>query len=552
MDAWRSLVSDPETRHVARTTRKHLCSALFAETKAKHLIVFDAPVKSGKLKVIVSMMTWTRAFCPERRVRHYVVTAWNRVSEAGQRDELRAAHAKVYVMNQSETAEKAAKSILRKLERGRPVVIHHDELDYGSGAEQKMDEFYSLLPLDHPLLHRVYYSATCEELLLSKSFKDWPEEDKLYYKYTPDAAYRGAAYFLDSGLHVEAAPPFYMGNELRPSPQLKQVFADGIAHVKSGTDKERNVLVVRVHSHTFQALKAAVEQKAPSLGVLSSERVHHLWSHSVHGTCNVQWDDAATFDNYPQDRLLVVWVDQECGRATLWRIHQKVFAYHNYSAPSTPYNTTIQQAMRVAHYVGTRYKAAQPIRLYCRGADLQLAAGRLDLVKYHGNLSSRMNARRVKGTTAYLPPILSKMDVDVAHLNTRRTNDRNAFAELVRECTPKFPKGKVCAIRRFQKGNDPQSSIWHHLPAVWAAVQHNLTASKDKKIAPGPCGTPSKTDESQDGIYMDVVLNSFPLPNGQSIPAGTVIIHKRVPLDEDAASVTRFSFHYTDETSMFS
>lgn len=545
MAALDKLLEETNTRHVTQSTIDGVCIPAF-EDGDKHLIVFDARVKSGKLISILATIAWCQS--QERNTAHVVVSAWNRRADKSQRQRLEKAGAIVVQLTRHSEAQKAADIVISALDTHDEVIIYHDELDHGSGSGQIVESFYNELDLYDERIRRIYYSATAEELLSGEAYCGWPDTDKLHYKYIPPPEYKGAEYYLDAGLHRDADRAIvfnaeivkkvwsekrqkYVSQSVYADPQPSEQLAELIDEALMAAIYPRRVIIIRQRSY-YCLVKHAIK----SDNLLKHERIVHLFSHSVHGEDTIDWADPNAFDEFEKDKIVIVWIDMECGRATEWGIHESLYAYHNFAGETTAYNTSIQQAGRVFHYVGTKYKEPQPIILYCRREDLELHAGRATHSSYTKKLSGRMTMKVLSSTSDTVQrefePVMIVEDIEF--------NDKTSFLEELGERIGReLPVKELATLRRWSEGD---SEAKHKSMGAMNAIVSGTSRK--------PCGGMPKNSKT---IFVEHIGAPFHLRNGSEIKPNTAFVHisKIVETDEDSDSEEPAAVHATGKKSMY-
>lgn len=542
--ALKELLGKTNTYHVTQSTIDGVCVAGFEDMDV-HLVIFDARVKSGKLISILATIAWFQA--QERNAAHIVVSAWNRRADECQRKRLESAGAAVFQLVRYADSSRAIDYINSCLDAGYDeVIIYHDELDHGSGHQQIVARFYSDLDTSDERIRRIYYSATAEELLSGAAYTHWPDDDKLHYKYKPPPEYKGAEYYLDAGLHRDVEPaivfntqiikkvwsekrrlwiPKYINACPLPSEQLQELIEEALLCM----DSIRRVIVIRQHAG-YELVRNAVYEGE----ILCDDNIIHMFSHSVHGDEIIDWSDPGAFDHCEPDKLILVWIDMECGRSTEWGIHESVYAYHNYAGETTAYNTSIQQAGRVFHYVGTKYSEPQRIILYCRKEDLELHAERLSYDLYTQRLSRRMSLRKQRSVglvNREFEPVIVVKDIEF-------NGNKVAFLKELEECTGReLRPDELATMRRWSAGDTER--------------KHKSMASMNAIVAGEsnqPCGGLPKNSKT---VFIEYIGAPFPLRNGGHIPAYTTFIHICKIIADEENVETPAAIHKTGKKSMY-
>ena len=376
-------------------------------------IVVDAPVKSGKRQMAEYIATRDLQKSGTSSVVHIFASAFIRRADKIQRDTLNAHGLSVHCINNDTRVKACLTEIGKALVHGKHVVLHLDEADYGTGEKQHLATLWKEVRTS--VVKSIHYTATADELLCSNEDFGTP------CVYTPPATYRGAAYFLDNNLVIEATPFFEVVDGIASlTPQGRALLADHA--VCMDTDPRRSVIVLRLcytsgpsntiddkaiytfleHCHTFPELQTyqIIADKsgndAPMDGITARD---------------VPWSDETQFKAmveakhrvlgaFCQPTLIVM--DQKCSRSTELCFHDRLFAFHEFRKEHV-YATVAQSQQRVCHY-STKYDSGeQPIRVYGHVATFERAAGRItrsDYVDDGHKLSERVASRRTQSTNA--------------------------------------------------------------------------------------------------------------------------------------------------------
>lgn len=157
-------------------------------------VILHAEEKTGKrtIKEILSVLDWDN-----QNISHMYFTSLNRKDIKEQLDELE--DFKIYskIIYNKHKAEEYILHVREKIARGRSVIIHWDECDYGSGTGQ------SLKPLlDYCNRKRrvkiISYSATEEEAKFARHVMDEANLKYEYLRFIPSVDYRGSHWFLNN------------------------------------------------------------------------------------------------------------------------------------------------------------------------------------------------------------------------------------------------------------------------------------------------------------------------------------------------------------------
>ena len=369
-------------------------------------IVIRAPVKSGKREMVEYIAVRDYQASSSHRV-HVFISAWHRVADEDQREELARHNMKVFsIINEKKVAECLA-WIKQKIELGKKIVLHLDECDHGSGEKQMLSLLWKSTRANDKITN-ILYSATPQEVLFSGELDDdehrsmvnemMMEGEKLEYE--PPEGYCGPANFLEKGLVHEAIPFFYKeptGFVL--SAQGKEIVENLKEAVKTLEGSKRNIIVLRLsHSDlggtkndrkknksiyqflhnlaSFPELKdfIVVVDKADDMGGIRAENL------SIE---KIQWSSKTYWRRQATGIPTIVVIDQTSSRSTEWACHDRIFATHDFR--NKIHYTTISQAQeRVNHYT-QKYGGFQPIKVYGHTKTFQLSAGQIDYADYMTN-----------------------------------------------------------------------------------------------------------------------------------------------------------------------
>ena len=391
-------------------------------------IVVRAPVKSGK-REIVEYITITM---DDRS--HYFLSAFHRIADEEQREELIGYEIKVFSGIDDKQVERMEESITCDLNNEKLIMVHLDECDYGSGAGQNMSKIWEMIS-DNPAITIILYTATPSEIhigykednvIQSLSAIIVTSIKTVFVPYEPPDAFCGPKTFLDRGL-VREATPFYDGNRL--TPQGKDIFNAFLENIN--TNPNRNVLVVRMcggrdsdrkpinnfikNLDKMEELWLPGNQKmivrAPNCGKKFRNNYRHfsLYFEDIHWSNMDWWNDSII-----SGRPILIVLDQTSTRSTEWSCHDRVYAYHDYRK-TINFSTISQAQERVNHYYspsGGKYTEFQPIKVYGSVKVWKLSAG---IITYSEFLNSEWNSRKITNSNPPVYKIFSVSDTNARH-----------------------------------------------------------------------------------------------------------------------------------------
>ena len=390
-------------------------------------IVVRAPVKSGKREMVEYIAMRDVSEQPVRA--HAFLSAWHRVADDTQREELLHQNMAVFSVTNQTNLTRCLAWIEAQLAKGLQVVLHLDECDYGSGSKQVLAKMWAEVR-NNPRITNLLYSATPEEVLYSGEVENAEIETLMadmlgghHVRYTPPKGYCGPARFLKENL-VHVALPFFQktGAGYSLSSQGKEIVSDLRSSME--TKPKRNVIVLRlcggeggnqrehkaIHQflgaiHSFPELAGfdVVADIAEGKAEAKEEAGVTIIKQTVCWSDSVYWRRSM-----PEGTPTIIVVDQKSTRSTEWVCHDRIFAEHDFRA-SVRFSTVSQAVERVNHYeqkYATPEKKAgefQRIRVYCHTKTLRLSAGEISYEEFMTDLweSRKVDARSTGGAEVY-------------------------------------------------------------------------------------------------------------------------------------------------------
>lgn len=363
-------------------------------------IVIRAPVKSGKREMVEYVAQRDNCSTPSRI--HVFISAWHRVADKAQRDELSIHNMRVFSITNDTQVEECMKYIISKLLDGKDVVLHLDECDFGSGERQKLGKIYREFRANDSVTF-ILYSATPQEVLFSGEIDHATDIDYdnminetihagEFIEYVPPPGYCGPGRFLDEGLVTEAMPFFYFINgAVHLSEQGSGIIADLRESMRS--NPRRNLIVLRLStSHSegggkrkenkaiYQFIKGA--ENCPELAGVSIFVSKDTYNQNVdRGNGYVQFQTFEWSNPHYWQRSIstefptILVIDQTASRSTELVCHDRIFAWHDFR--NTVVFTTVSQAQERVNHYEQRYGGFQPIRIYGHKKTFELSAGRI-------------------------------------------------------------------------------------------------------------------------------------------------------------------------------
>jgi len=391
-------------------------------------ILIEAPVKSGKREMVEYLAMRDEAHNPTRV--HAFISAFHRVADETQREELEKHNLKIFSLATNKTiVDKCIAWIQIHISSGKQVVLHIDECDFGSGNRQLLSRIYVRIH-NNVNVTIIMFSATPQEVLFSGEIEN-PDEDDDHYQemidemihtgeriiYTPPENFCGPNRFLEAGLITEAIPFFYKnGATLRLSEQGRSIMADLRQACASGSG--RNILILRLSYSDIGSARS---------GSVKNNKAIHQFLNGIHTLAEledciicadkeekampgvdgilltkIQWSNKMFWDEKQHIKPIIVVIDQTCSRSTELACHDRLFALHDFRNKVT-FSTSSQALERVNHYTD-RYNGFQPIRVYGHKKTFELSARRCNYETYLNSewVKKKLDVRRGFGEACFI------------------------------------------------------------------------------------------------------------------------------------------------------
>ena len=403
-------------------------------------ILIRAQVKVGKREMVEYIAMCDQSLAPARV--HCFISAFHRAADADQRDELERHNLKVFSLHTRTDQAHVVRWIKTEIERGREVIVHYDEADYGSADRQRLSGIWGAFR-ENEHVRAILYSATPEELMWSTAITQSDDddnfvagiyEDGVVLNYTPPEGYCGARRFLDEGLVTNAKRFFrqrrsdagyeltaqgreileHATNELNDSLEQRALAQIAMNRAsRSGNQDEvmrqreilnrpvRNIITLRL-PYLMPGEGSTIERKAIYRFLKHVESFPELADTIVMGDkdeglypdgaptpsprvrlARIEWSRRAFWDSLCSDKLLLVVMDQTSSRSTEWCFHDRLIATHEFREGVT-FSVTAQAQLRVAHYEA-RYGGFQRIRVYGHLKTFMFAASQINVEQYMNN-----------------------------------------------------------------------------------------------------------------------------------------------------------------------
>jgi hypothetical protein len=361
---------------------------------ARHIIIC-AEVKTGKRFIAQAQSVYNSSISGESYAQVFI-SSWIRRDDDGQRKELNiyfkgtTNEPRVFKINTEKSRLLCIKKLKELVLKYEKVIVHHDELDYGSGHDQHMAAVYEYCIYQEKIC-LISYSATYEEALVENSIDTNNTNIKpVKLKFKPSENYRGVKWFCDNKL-VEEAKPFFEEQDndtIILSEQAKKIISDVELDLNSDDPKinRKKLLIVRVNT-PFEKTKDLIDSEIfPELRCHNDIRILPQFIHSKKelNTMTVKWDDYQWWKRQMEIErgdgkfILILFIEQSSTRSTDWFCHPWLNVYHDYHPPNSSVSCSGQSNPRIVYYTN---KMCNGIRVYNEEFFPKLY-GQKDIIEY--------------------------------------------------------------------------------------------------------------------------------------------------------------------------
>lgn len=353
---------------------------LYAIDNGIRLIILNAKVKSGKSIYPRYFAAMHRT--PEKgkpRIKNYFLSSYVRIADKGQFND----H-KVYGLHVDELCNKVrVKSCLEHIHndvsKGYKIILNIDELDYGSGDRGLLSNIWNNVKNNNNI-HCILYSATPEEILRSDFWENTSSEMKRLYTFTPANNYCGDLTFLQHGLIYDAEPALYYNKE-KEVLCLSNEFWNILLKLKSNLKsdnlniKKKYIVILRLCYEISEIGGNKKEKRAFNLflqyiakplidkgfDIRYTETDSKFIINTEATPVKIDWGKRSSFSSFSKPTIYLI--DSTCTRSTELKIHDYIYAWHEYR-PLNSYAIATQSQQRVVHYTGRNYDSFQKIHVY--------------------------------------------------------------------------------------------------------------------------------------------------------------------------------------------
>jgi hypothetical protein len=381
------IAADPKLRFF-QTQRSELfnyvVNSVLPENKKFKLV--RAPVKSGKRGMVeINCLL-------DKNVEHIYLTALHRIADENQRKELTSYGIKVCSVNNKEKKDQCIQNIINKLNLGKKVRIHLDELDFGCGDKQLLNYIYSSYK-NNSNVEFILYSATIEvakkEFLIANNVNDFFECDP----FIPPINYFGIKNYLSTGKFFQATPFIYYDNELKITEHGKKLIQKLKENTLNITNK-RHIGILRLAGNfrtDGKSISQFEEMKENKIKIQEeySIRLKFVGSNDI----SIIWDDESYWEELASNLPFIIVINQVSGRSTEWKCHPYLVWYHTLRTEITPTGTLIQDQERAVYYSNTDYNNDIDIEIYGDLPSAQYSAGIISFEQYDTMTKRKINSR---------------------------------------------------------------------------------------------------------------------------------------------------------------
>jgi hypothetical protein len=361
----------------------------------KKIKLVPAPVKCGKR----GMVEVARLSKSNPEYVHIFLTALHRIADKKQHIELDSYGLNVFSINNKKKKDECIEFINKTLAEKKKIDIHLDELDFGCGDKQLLNNIYTKFKKDDNV-NFILYSATIE--VAKKEFIRPNNIDESEYeeidKFIPPPSYYGIGKYLQNKQFKQATSFFsYDKDELKITTQgseLIEKLKEITKNKKNNADK-RHIAVLRLAGNfktndgelksQFETVKESKNQIEQELNI----RIKFVGSKDE----DVQWDNSNYWEDLESTKPFLIIINQVAGRSTEWKCHPYLCWYHTCRTDNTPTSTIIQDQERVVYYITAYEGCTIFIELYGDKPAAEYSAGEITLEQYDSMTDRKLNSR---------------------------------------------------------------------------------------------------------------------------------------------------------------
>ena len=362
---------------------------VFKET-LKNLIIL-ADVKSGK-RINVQALSCILTEINGKELVHFLITKLYRKDSNEQIVE----HNKfnnlsAHAISTRKDISHITNQIDIKLSKGKFVLIHLDESDYGSGASQILSVIYGKY-LNNPNVKFFFWSATNQEAVYSNMAST---QQSLIVNIDPGEEYKGASWFLDNGL-VSDSEKFVQVYKDETGKMKQNLTLQALELINHLQNSDKTFGIVRFNG---SGSKIGGYRYIKSSGLLQ-EYLEKLGFEVrfIDSDNSFDWGKSSnrSWGNYVLDKKKVILIlCQTFSRSTECCFHEHIAFYHDHREEKVNVTTMIQSFGRIFHYD----KVGHQIKVACNYDAMLVAANRMSDTDYLRKSPKRTISTRIIDTS---------------------------------------------------------------------------------------------------------------------------------------------------------
>ena len=554
--------------------------------KGERKIIVAAEVKTGKRFIAQAYAVYNSSISGNQGETYAQIfmSSWVRRDDEPQYRQLNAyfkgthQDQRVFKINTEKSRLHCIKKIKDLLLNYDKVIVHHDELDYGSGTDQHMAAVYEFC-INQPKICLIEYSATYEEAVVENSINKsstnetiiensniiMPNIESIKLKFNPPSEYRGVKWYCDNNLVYEATPFFENTDDtIILSKDAKLILKEAETNLSSDNPKEncKKLIIVRVNT-PFEQTKDLIDSGIfPELQCHDDIRILPQFVHSRKelNTMTVKWDDYDWWKRQIEIErgygkfLLILFIDQSSTRSTDWFCHPWLSFYHDYHPPNASVSCSGQSNPRVVYYTNKMCNGKKVYndeeffpKLYGQKDVMEYMAGKKNLNELKRPVSSRSKVFEKLNTFGFVIEIkFDEQEMRVFKEYITETLNENSRNELSKKIESKIAiflnKLKLSERKKYNEfGNNRtlKGKRTFNKDSYKAGGIYTVATNKIHNLNSGPGGGIGDAYNNRGNFYwVDFALDDleFTIENETiKIPRGTAYITYGIP-DPDLSS----------------
>ena len=392
IDSQKPIINDLDYFKVQRPELyKYILNKVFLVNNKRFKVV-NAPVKSGKREMveIYSLLNIDNHNC--------FLSAHYRIADDSQRKELESYGINIFSANKTDNIDRCMYVIDEFLKTHKDIHIHLDELDFGCGSNQLLNNVYSKYKSNNRVFF-ILYSATTEvakkEFLLENVANDIIYE---CCQYCPPPTYFGIKQYLQNDKFFQATPFFHFNNEtsIKISEQGEML----INKLKEDTfniTNKKHIGILRLPG----MFKNSLGKSQPQFNTIKKfqsqlEAKYEIRLKFIGSDDEIaKWDDIKYWEELSPNIIFLIIINQVAGRSTAWKCHPYLSWYHTCRTCDTPTSTIIQDQERPVYYTNTPDYNNQvfDIEIYGDKPTAEYSAKIIGYEQYNKMTNRKLNSR---------------------------------------------------------------------------------------------------------------------------------------------------------------